>query len=98
MASTRSARKSGRDVQVFTGGDPLPEGDRVGSVDFSELAGSTIGPVYRYLDPDPLYVGAWRLARSAGQKLTQVAAGLEGHALLAALVAIVVLAAAAWIW
>ena len=40
----------------------------------------------------------WRLARSAGQKLAQLAAGLEGHALLASLVVVIVLAAAAWIW
>jgi multicomponent Na+:H+ antiporter subunit A len=96
--NSTASRKGDRGVQVFTGGDPLPEGDRVGSVDFSELAGSTIGPVYRYLDPDPVYVGVWRMARSAGQKLVQVAAGLERHALLTSLVAIIVLAAAAWIW
>ena len=88
----------GGTVQVFTGGDPLPEGDRVGAVDFSELAGTTIGPAYRFMDPDPIYMGIWRLARSAGQKVTRAAAGLEQHALLVSLIAVVCLAAAAWIW
>jgi multicomponent Na+:H+ antiporter subunit A len=93
-----ASRASGKGELVFTGGDPLPEGDRVGSVDFSELAGSTIGPVYRYLNPDPVYDGVWRLTRSAGQKLVQMVSGLESHALLASLVAVIVLAAVAWIW
>ena len=100
-AMTRSqpaAHPGGKGELVFTGGDPLPEGDRVGSVDFSELAGSTIGPVYRYLNPDPVYDRIWRLARSAGQKLVQLAAGIESHALLASLLAVIVLAAAVWIW
>ena len=93
-----SSRKNAGNVEVFTGGDPLPEGDRVGSVDFSELAGTVIEPAYRFLDPDPFYIGIWRLARSTGQKVVQIGAGLEGHALLTSLVVVIVLAAAAWIW
>jgi multicomponent K+:H+ antiporter subunit A len=97
-AGAPASRKGSSTVEVFTGGDPLSQGDRVGTVDFSELVGSTIGPVYRFLDPDPIYDGIWRLARSAGQKVVQMAVGLERHALLASLVAVIVLAAAAWIW
>jgi multicomponent Na+:H+ antiporter subunit A len=96
--NSAASRKNASNVEVFTGGDPLPEGDRVGSVDFSELAGTTIGPVYRFLDPDPVFNWIWRLARSTGQKVVQIGAGLEGHALLASLVVVIVLAAAAWIW
>ena len=96
--NSTASRKNASKVEVFTGGDPLPEGDRVGSVDFSELAGTTIGPVYRFLDPDPVFNWIWRLARSTGQKVVQIGAGMEGHALLASLVVVIVLAAAAWIW
>ena len=46
-------------VLVFTGGDPLPEDEALGAVDFTEIAEAAFSPVYR-LDPDPLYLRIWR--------------------------------------
>lgn len=85
-------------AQVFTGGDPLPEGDRVGSVDFSELAGDTFKPAFRLLDPDPVYRALWNAAGAAGRGLARAAAVLERHALVSSLVLVVLLAAAVWVW
>lgn len=90
--------KRGGTVQVFTGGDPLPEGDRVGAVDFSELADTTFTPVYRVLDPDPLYVVAWRGLRALGGRLASGSLGLENRAHLACLLLALVMAAAVWVW
>lgn len=86
------------EVPVFTGGDPLPEGDRVGTVDFAELASSAFTPAFRLLDPDPLFRVLWNAAGTAGAWTARAAAGLERHALIATLVAAVLLAAAVWIW
>jgi len=95
-ATTRASR--GGNVQVFTGGDPLPEDDRVGAVDFSELAGATFGPAFRLFDPDPWYMGAWHGLRAASQWAVERAAGLERRALLASAVCVLLLAAAILIW
>jgi multicomponent Na+:H+ antiporter subunit A len=46
-------------VMVFTGGDPLPEDEALGAVDFAEIAETAFAPVYA-LDPDPLYLRIWR--------------------------------------
>mgnify|MGYP000866139656 FL=1 len=96
FAGMRSKR--GGTVQVFTGGDPLPEGDRVDVVDFSELAGTTFSPVYRMTDPDPLYLILWRGLRSLGGRLARGSVGLENRALLACLLLALVMAAAVWAW
>lgn len=45
-------------VAVFTGGEPLPVGDRPGASDFAGLAEEAFHPVYG-LDPDPVWMGAW---------------------------------------
>ena len=91
------SKRSGT-VQVFTGGDPLPEGDRVGAVDFAELADTTFTPVYRVLDPDPLYQVVWHGVRRLGGRLARGSAGLENRALLACVLLVLVMAAAVWIW
>ncbi len=93
---TRRAHSS--DVPVFTGGDPLPEDDRVGAVDFSELAGTTFGAAYRLMDPDPLYLGVWRGLRTAAGWAADRARWLENRAVLVWIVGALLLAAAMWIW
>lgn len=45
-------------VSVFTGGEPLPVGDRPGAIDFAGMAEHAFGPVY-YANPDPAYLAAW---------------------------------------
>lgn len=93
---TRRARSN--DVPVFTGGDPLPEDDRVGAVDFSELAGTTFGAAYRLMDPDPLYLGVWHGLQAASGWAADRARGLENRAVLVWIVGALLLAAAMWIW
>ncbi|MBV5263736.1 NADH-quinone oxidoreductase subunit L [Pinisolibacter aquiterrae] len=48
-------------VAVFTGGEPLPAGDRPGAVDFAGMAEDAFHPVYG-VDPDPLWLGIWSRA------------------------------------
>lgn len=49
---------SRRPVAVFTGGEPLPVGDRPGAVDFAGLAEEAFHPVYA-LDPDRVWRNLW---------------------------------------
>ncbi len=95
-AATHSPHSSS--VQVFTGGDPLPEGDSVGVVDFAELTGTAFAPAYRLLDPEPLYLAVWQGVSRTGRFIAQKSAGLENHVLPASLVLAVLLAAMVWIW
>jgi multicomponent K+:H+ antiporter subunit A len=95
-AMRRSSGSS--EVAVFTGGDPLPEGDRVGTVDFAELANSTFTPAFRLLDPDPIFRALWNAAGAGGQWAARVTGILERRAIIASLVMVVILAAAVWIW
>ena len=53
-------------VNVFTGGDPLPEGDTLGAVDFAEMAEVAFQPVYS-LDPDPIWLRCWRTIRDGAR-------------------------------
>jgi multicomponent K+:H+ antiporter subunit A len=67
---------------VFTGGDPLPEGDdMVSAVDFIAVAETTFAPVYRAADPDPVYFRIWRYLTSAAEGLARILTPVaEGHA------------------
>jgi len=88
---------AGHPVAVFTGGDPLPEGDTVGAVDFAEMAETAFEPVYS-LDPDPLYLLIWReirdTAASAGRFAT---AWPERWPILTSLVCAAALGAGVWL-
>ena len=59
-------------VSVYSGGEPLPTGDRPGAVDFAEMAEHAFHPVYS-LDPDPVYRRIW-------DSLNQVAGHAQGIA------------------
>jgi len=85
-------------VQIFTGGDPLPAGDRVDAVDFAELVETSFTPAYRLLDPDPVYMAIWRAIRWCGSWAGKRAAVLEQHALLAGLILAAGMAIVVWIW
>lgn len=80
-------------VSVFSGGEPLPAGDRPGAVDFAAAAETAFHPVYA-LDPDPALLGAWaRLQQLARWAAAGPGAALQAHplgacALLVALVAL----------
>ena len=61
----------GHPVSVFTGGDPLPEGDTLGAADFAEMAEAAFEPVYS-LDPDPLYLLIWREIKNVAESRSTV--------------------------
>jgi multicomponent Na+:H+ antiporter subunit A len=66
-------------VMVFTGGDPLPEDETLGAVDFSEMAEGAFAPIYE-LDPDPIYLRIWRGVRDVAASTGDLAGRvLEEH-------------------
>jgi len=88
---------AGHAVAVFTGGDPLPEGDTVGAVDFAEMAETAFEPVYS-LDPDPLYLLIWREIRDTAAAAGRFAtAWPERWPILTSLVCAAALCAGVWL-
>jgi multicomponent K+:H+ antiporter subunit A len=84
-------------VAVFTGGDPLPEGDTLGAADFAEMAEAAFEPVYS-LDPDPLYLLIWRGIKDAAAGVRRFATeGLERQPFLTAMVCAAALFAGVWL-
>ena len=84
-------------VAVFTGGDPLPEDDTLGAVDFAEMAEVAFEPVYS-LDPDPLYLLIWREIKDVAIGARRFAtAGLERRPVFTALVCAAALFAGVWL-
>ena len=55
----RPRATSSPSANVFTGGDPLPADDSIGTADFADLAESTFQPIYKAVDPDPAYQFVW---------------------------------------
>jgi multicomponent Na+:H+ antiporter subunit A len=91
------APAGGHPVAVFTGGDPLPEGDTLGAADFAEMAEAAFEPVYS-LDPDPLYLLIWRGIKDAAAGARQFATrGLERQPVLTAVVCAAALFAGVWL-
>jgi len=91
------APAGGHQVAVFTGGDPLPEGDTLGAADFAEMAEAAFEPVYS-LDPDPLYLLIWRGIKDAAAGARQFAtSGLERQPVLTAVVCAAALFAGVWL-
>lgn len=75
-------RPSNQGTPVYTGGDPLPEDNRLGPEDFSEFAGEAFEPALRALDPDPFYIRLWQAMNGVARRLGAVAEGFEQRPLL----------------
>jgi multicomponent Na+:H+ antiporter subunit A len=83
-----------RPVNVFSGGEPLPDDDTLGVVDFAEMAEAAFGPIYS-LNPDPLYLLIWREIRDAATGARRlVTTTIERTPVLTTLVCAAVLLAA----
>lgn len=96
LAYTLARRPSVTPVSVFTGGEPLPAGDRPGAVDFAGMAEQAFHPVY-YADPDPVYFGAWhRVSTFAAGLQRCVRPALELHPLAAMTVLAIVVFFGVW--
>lgn len=78
-------------VSTFTGGDPLPEGNTLNAVDFSEFAESAFQPAIRVLDPDPVYLGIWHGIYWLSDQIKKVADGMEKYWILTMICAAVVI-------
>ena len=88
---------AGHPVSVFTGGDPLPEGDTLGAADFAEMAEAAFEPVYS-LDPDPLYLLIWREIKNVAEGARRFAtSGLERQPFLTAIVCAAAVLGGVWL-
>lgn len=91
-------KPAGKTTHLFTGGDPLPEDNTMGAVDFAEFAQTTFQPALNATDPDPLYGTFWMWIKGLAGWLNGLAAGLERHPYGAALAAGVLLAVVVWVF
>ena len=84
-------------VMVFTGGDPLPEDETLGAVDFTEIAEAAFAPVYA-LDPDPLYLHIWRGVRDVAASTGDLAVRVfEEHPMPTVVAGAAILCAGVWL-
>jgi len=84
-------------VMVFTGGDPLPEDETLGAVDFTEIAEAAFAPVYA-LDPDPLYLRIWRGVRDVAASTGDLAVRVfEEHPMPTVVAGAAILCAGVWL-
>jgi multicomponent Na+:H+ antiporter subunit A len=84
-------------VNVFTGGDPLPADDSVGTVDFADIAETAFQPVYRAVDPDPAYLFLWSRIKKLSAAAGRISHSLEQHPLLSSIVMAVIVFSAVWL-
>jgi multicomponent Na+:H+ antiporter subunit A len=84
-------------VNVFTGGDPLPVDDSVGTVDFADIAETAFQPVYRAVDPDPAYLLLWSRIKNLSAVAGRISHSLEQHPLLSSIVMAVIVFSAVWL-
>jgi len=80
-------------VSSFTGGDPLPDGNTLSVLDFSEFAETTFDPAIRLLNPDPVYMWIWRAIGWLSRVAKNITAVLEKKVALLIIGAAIVLSA-----
>ncbi len=86
-------KPSPKGVSSFTGGDPLPEGDTLNVIDFSEFAGDAFAPVIKATNPDPVYLWIWQAIYWFAQKVKLVSEALEKRLAFLLIAAIVIISA-----
>ncbi len=72
FSMTQSKKASAKPAGVFTGGEPLLETAGMTAVDFTELAETNFGPVYKFTDPDRLYMPIWKGIRTLAESLVKL--------------------------
>jgi len=90
-------RPSPKGVSSFTGGDPLPENDKLNVIDFSEFAETTFEPAMRLMNPDPVYLWIWH-SISWLAKLTRTISETVEKKLGFLIIGAIVVVAAVVIW
>jgi multicomponent K+:H+ antiporter subunit A len=86
-------RPSPEGVSSFTGGDPLPEGNTLNAIDFSEFAEQSLAPAFRLLNPDPVYLRIWQAIGKVAQTVKNITETLENNLVFFLIGAIIVVAA-----
>ncbi|GAP13647.1 NADH:ubiquinone oxidoreductase subunit 5 [Longilinea arvoryzae] len=95
---TRPGKTQRASVGVFTGGDPLPETAGMTAVDFTELAEANFGPVYKFTDPDRVYLPIWNGIRTLAEGFEKLLHPIsENYPLLATLVLAVLVFITVWL-
>jgi multicomponent Na+:H+ antiporter subunit A len=84
-------------VNVFTGGDPLPADDSVGTVDFAAMAESAFQPVYTTFDPDPAYLLLWSWIKNMSAATGRIVQPFEQHPFLSSTILAVMVFGAVWL-
>jgi multicomponent Na+:H+ antiporter subunit A len=84
-------------ANVFTGGDPLPADDFVGTVDFADIAESAFQPVYKAVDPDPAYLFLWTWIKKLSAATGRIFQSLEQRPFLSAIILAVIVISAVWL-
>jgi hypothetical protein len=84
-------------VNIFTGGDPLPADDSVGTVDFADIAETAFRPVYNAVDPDPAYLLLWSCIKNLSAATGRIVQPLERHPFLSSMVLAVMVFGAVWL-
>lgn len=90
-------KPSPQGVSSFTGGDPLPEGNSMNSVDFSEFAEDIFAPALKTLDPDPVYTGIWRGVFTFSQWIKQASEKVERSPIVLIIGAAVLITVVIWL-
>jgi multicomponent Na+:H+ antiporter subunit A len=84
-------------VNIFTGGDPLPADDSVGTVDFADIAETAFQPVYKAVDPDPVYLLLWTWIKNLSSAIGRIVQPLEQHPFLSSMVLAIMVFGAVWL-
>jgi len=90
-------KPSPKGVSTFTGGDPLPEGNTLNTIDFSEFTEDVFAPALTALNPDPVYTGIWQGIYKFSQQIRKLAENLEKSPVGLILGAAVILAVVIWL-
>ncbi len=90
-------KPSPQGVSTFTGGDPLPEGNTLNAIDFSEFTEDVFAPALKALNPDPIYMSIWRGILKCSQLIKKASERLEKSPVILIIGAAAILAVVIWL-
>lgn len=90
-------KPSPKGVSTFTGGEPLPEGNTLNAIDFSEFAEEVFFPALTVLDPDPVYFLIWKGIYTLSQKFRELSEKLEKSPAVLIIGAAVIVSVVIWL-
>ncbi len=91
-------KPSPKGVSIFTGGDPLPEGNSLNVIDYSEFAEEAFSPAIKATDPDPVYMWIWKFIKILANQIRKITEVLERQPIWLVMVsAILITAIVLWL-